>query len=60
MNVSTSVCAMGWASAFVLMWAWLFEAVQVDALSVLGFLFFVVMGLGAGVSSRMESKKPPR
>ena len=60
MKVSVIVCALGWASAFVLMWAWLLEAVRVDALSGLGFLFFVVMGLGAGVSSRMESKKPPR
>lgn len=51
MKVSTMVCGLAWVSCFILSWGWLFERIEITLVSILLFLFYIIMGLGAGIVS---------
>lgn len=51
MKISTMVCGLAWVSCFILSWGWLFERIGITLVSILLFLFYIIMGLGAGMVS---------
>lgn len=48
-RISPILCLLGWLSCFVLAWGWIWRAVPVDALSIVMFIFFFLVGVIAGL-----------
>lgn len=55
MKISILVCAMGWASSFVLWWGWLMGVIEVNVLSICALVFFVLAG---GLGGIMAGDRP--
>jgi hypothetical protein len=57
MNVSSAVSLLSWISAILLAWFVVVERVQYSGLALGAWIFFIVVGLGAGIMSYSDTRR---
>ena len=59
MNISSFISLLAWASAIMLAWFVVVGRVQYSGIALGVWIFFIVVGLGAGLLSFADTRREP-